>query len=625
MDLQLTLLISFAGTVALSLIIGAWGRRKSSGSLVGFFWGDNNLTAAQGTHLNLSTSFAINGIVYSAWLGYIGGWASVLPQLVWCGGFLFLAKYARRLGHLSRTGTLHGNIGYVFGERAAKLAALASIIGFTLLFGWELYIGSSMFKAVMQSQSATLETILYLSLGAIGAIYCMLGGLRGNLHANQVQNYLSGGAVLLAIGYLWWFAVGSRPFAWADFVDYSSLTALATELTFVGMITNFVLFICYQFVDMSVWQNTASVSGDEAKPKRMLMGSAFWILFFPGVTGTALGMLMRSYEGVTANNIIPMLVQQTAAEPVIFVLLVAGFFAMMLSTVDGLLLAACQAVTWDVTDRKKVLRILTARGGPDFASVEVDEPARLAAKLIRQDDPLSAYIRAQVGDRLEPAGGSAHTDPSPAALAQELNSLLSSSELLDNARAAQIPLRPQIEELARMQPSGDNLRLLNRWILEDAYPRELSYSQFSNTLSRERAYSNPNWALSGGELKETEAQVLDHARYAILALAVVGGTVTLYLLREFEVNAFNLLYITYVAQMALFPAIWVIINGETKLQPRGAASIGFGLLAGFAATAYGLIFHSTAAVWAPSAALAVAALIYWPFRRVRRQAPETQS
>lgn len=210
MDTQQLLLGGFAATVVLSLLIGAWGRRRSSGTLVSFFWGDHNFTAAQGAHLNLSTSFAINGVLYSAWLGYKAGWASLLPQLIWCAGFLFLARYAKRLAHLSRTGTLHGNIGYVFGTWAARWAAIASIVGFTLLFGWELYIGASMFNAVMPSHSPNVEAMLYFSLAAIAAIYCMLGGLRGNLLANQFQNYLSGIALLVAIVYLGWFPPGPR-------------------------------------------------------------------------------------------------------------------------------------------------------------------------------------------------------------------------------------------------------------------------------------------------------------------------------------------------------------------------------------------------------------------------------
>ncbi|HYH70403.1 MAG TPA: hypothetical protein VEX16_03770 [Methyloceanibacter sp.] len=622
MSAQELLLGGFAATVALSLIIGAWGRRRSSRSLISFFWGDNNLSVAQGTHLNLSTSFAINGVLYSAWLGYVAGLASLLPQLFWCAGFLFLSRYSKRLGHLSRTGTLHGNIGYVFGKSAAAWAALASIIGFTLLFGWELYIGASMFRAVMpeQSQSAQLETILYFSLAAIAAIYCMLGGLRGNLQANQFQNYLSGGALVLAIVYLGWFATGTQHFSWSDMIDVSTVPALAVELTIAGMITNAVLFLVYQFLDMSVWQNIASVADERKKPRKTLWFSAFWILIFPGLTGSMLGMVMRSFEtGVDPNSIVPLLLEQVMAQPVIFVVLVMGFFAMMLSTVDGLLLAACQAVTWDLTDRKSVLQILTARGTPDLDEVDIAEPQALAAKLAAQGDSVSKYL----WDRFPPDtqaalkqtgilsdGGMARL------LAEALNAAVKTEALFEPARFEGKTLSSEAKSLIDAPTSEADRRLLNRWLLEEAYPNEIAYNQFSNTLRREQSFRDPDWFLREEKLKSIEARTLDRAKYAIFLIALIGGGITLYLVRRFDVDAFNLLYITYVAQMSLFPTIWVIINGERRLQPRGAASIGLGLLAGYAAVIYGLNSDSSIALWAPTIAVAVACAVYWPFRRI---------
>jgi hypothetical protein len=619
MNTQYLLLGGFAAVVALSLLIGAWGRRRSTGTLVSFFWGDNNFSVAQGTHLNLSTSFAINGVLYSAWLGYRAGWASVLPQVVWCAGFLFLARYAKRLAHLSRTGTLHGNIGYVFGKWAARWAAVASIIGFTLLFGWELYIGASMFKTVTASHSPNVESVLYFSLAAIAAIYCMLGGLRGNMRANEFQNYLSGTALVVAIIYLGWFALGTKPFAWHDFVDFSTLSTLATELTLAGIITNAVLFMVYQFLDMSVWQNIAAVSDEGRRPKRTLLYSSFWILVFPGITGSALGMLMRSHvTGIDPNNIVPELLLQVSSQPVIFTLLVMGFFAMMLSTVDGLLLAACQAVTWDLFHRKAVLQILTAHGTPDFSASDIVDARSFSSKLETSKDPVAEYLWSQLSsDTKTVMSDSKKSAPNLAseALVADLNKVIKSKSLYDKQRFDGVKLSEETEEALKLNPAGDDLVVLNRWLLEDAYPSDLSYNQFSKTLRKEGPYLGAGWKLRQQELKEKESRILDHSKYVILLIALVGGAITLYLVRGFGVNSFNLLYITYVAQMSLFPAIWVILHGENRPQSRGALSIGIGLLAGFAAVVYGLFKNPAVATWAPFVAVAVACLLYWPFRK----------
>lgn len=619
-DPQTLLLAGFAVTVTLSLAVGSWGRRHSSGSLVSFFWGDNNLSVAQGTHLNLSTSFAVNGILYSAWLGYIAGWASVWPQVIWCAGFLVLARYAKRLGHLSRTGTLHGNIGYVFGKRAAQIAALASIIGFTLLFGWELYIGSSMFRAVLPSHSSSIETTIYFSLAIIAAIYCMLGGLRGNLHANEIQNYISGIAVAIAIFWLWKYVPNTQPFTWHDFVDWKTYSALAVELTFAGIITNAVLFMVYQFTDMSVWQNIASVSDEGKKSFRTLVYSSIWVLFFPGVTGTALGMLMRSYHtGITADNIVPELLHHVSSQPWLFFVLVMGFFAMMLSTVDGFLLAACQAVTWDLTDREAVLKILTARGSPDVIASDLTDPRGLAVQLVEETNPISVYVLSMASAEERTAIGNYATcdeDLLLHSLVNMLNRVISHGSIYDEERFSAVQLRKETIDLLSINPVDGKLRLLNRWLLEEAYPQGITYNHYSTTVRREKAYGDPAWDLDGLALRSAENKSLDHARYAILAIALLGGAATLYLLRLFpKVNAFNLLYITYVAQMSLFPVIWVILHGERRIQPRGALSIGLGLLAGFLAVGYGLALDPNFAPWAPTVAVAAAAAVYWPFRK----------
>lgn len=496
MNPQYLLFVGFVSVFLLSLAIGAWSRRRERGTLIDFFWGSNEFTVSQGTHLNLSTSFSINGILYSAWLGYKAGWASVIPQVIWCCGFLVLAHYSNRMTHLSRNGTLHGIIGKTFGVRAGEWAAVASVLGYVLLFGWELFIGATVIRTFTPTHSLAVEALVYFSLAGLAAFYCTLGGLRGNLRANEFQNYVSGVAAVVAIVYLGWFADGTRRFSWSDCIDTSTFRSLADELTWPGIVTNVILFLVYQFLDMSVWQNIASVSEKNREgTRRTLWLSAFWILIFPGVVGSALGMVMRSYEnGITADTLMPTILQKASEQPVVFVLLVAGFIAMMLSTVDGLLLAACQALSWDLVDRKRVAVILRRR--------ETDS---------RQKQSESQ------SDRTHP---------------------------------------------------------------------------------------------------EDEATVLDRAKYGIVCLALVGGGITLFLVKRFGVNSFNLLYVTYVAQMALFPSIWVIVRGESRFRPRGALSISLGFLTGFATVVYGLAVGSTATMWAPVVAIAVASAVAWPFGRV---------
>lgn len=617
-------LLGLGTTLFLSLAIGYWGRRKSSGSLVSFFWGDNSLSVAQGAQLNLSTSFAINGVLYSAWLGYKAGWASILPQVLWCAGFLLLGRYAKRLSHLARNGTLHGNIGFLFGHSAARWAALASIIGFTLLFGWELYIGASILQSTIPPTNIPppipYDYLIYFALAAIAAIYCMIGGLRGNLYANQFQNWLGAVALTVAVIYMCLFVPSIQPFRWSDLWDTSTLTSLLSELTIAGLLANTVLFLTYQFVDMSVWQNIAAVSEDGNKPKRTLFASAFWIFLFPGVSGSALGMLMRSFTtGIDSNNILTQVLAQLSGHPWLLFFLICAFFAMMLSTVDGLLLAACQAFTWDLVDRRRVLRVLAARESAifDLRDIDLDSlRSNISAKRLSLSGFLQQRLRPSVWECLSEK----QTLPNKQSieLLEDLNRILSSENLAKDSDFSKIEFSPQTVAFAGSNPTSEKLVLLNRWILEEAFPTVFKFNRFSRTFRSEPTLSIPSGPKSEREIQAIENRVLIHARYAIFITAIIGGLATIYLVKQFGVNSFNLLYVTYVAQMALFPAVFVLLRGELRPQKRGALSIGLGLVGGYSAAIYGLVTGSPLSLWAPVVAIAISSLIYWPFRRISK-------
>ena len=359
MNLAYQLLLGFGLMVLLSMILGSSTRRDTS-SIVSFFWGDNDLKPSHGIHLLLSSPFSMNGIMYQAFLGYAIGWAAVLLQVIWCLSYILMALYGKKIAALARTGTLHGNIGRVFGAGAERAAAVASIIGFTLQVGWELIVGVSIFSIVAPG-NVTLQGILIFALAGIGAIYTILGGLRGNVRANMVQNYIGGVALWVVVLFLMFNGPGAGPASGDSPWDGGSMTRLVTVLTVGGLISNAIFSLVWQFVDMSTWQNLAATDDKEDTPKRVLYWSSLWVFIFPGVVGTMAGMYMRSISGLDSNNLVPHLVDVLARYPVISVFVAAGFVAAMLSTIDGLLLAASQALTWDLFHHRTVTEILRFR------------------------------------------------------------------------------------------------------------------------------------------------------------------------------------------------------------------------------------------------------------------------
>jgi hypothetical protein len=174
MNLSTQITVAVVGMVLISLALGASGVNVRQ-SLRKYFWGDESFTSSNLATLFLSTSFSFNGILYQTWLGYSVGWAAVLMQALWCASYFWLANYSTRLSELSHGGTMHGVLGNFFGVGAERIAAVASIIGFTLLLGWELSCASSLFEVVVPQKSAYIQ-LLAVFLGLVAAIYTIQGG-----------------------------------------------------------------------------------------------------------------------------------------------------------------------------------------------------------------------------------------------------------------------------------------------------------------------------------------------------------------------------------------------------------------------------------------------------------------
>lgn len=228
--------------------------------------------------------------------------------------------------------------------------------------GWELIVGVSVFSVI--SSDPTFTRLLVLCLAVVGAAYTILGGLRGNLRANEAQNALK----VLTVGVIIWQLAAhlNAPVSMAGSTTITQHQGafdtfvgthkrLLTSLGVGGFITNAFFSLAWQFVDMSAWQNLAAT--DEEKPRileKTLLSSAFWVFLFPGVFGTVIGILLSGRPGLTSDNIVAQIVKDVVQSPWLVFLLTAGFVAAMLSTIDGLLLAAGQAATWDIAQPAQV-------------------------------------------------------------------------------------------------------------------------------------------------------------------------------------------------------------------------------------------------------------------------------
>ncbi len=128
---------------------------------------------------------------------------------------------------------------------------------------------------------------------------------------------------------------------------------------------------------------------------------------------------------------------------------------------------------------------ISAQGGryalPHFWSGNFKSPQAFAEKIIKVGDPISAWIWA----KLDPSShttlelarqGSETTEVQKKVLAKDFNRLMAEPDFYDEARFAEVELRPETESSLRngVLQNEEKKLYLTRLLLEDAYPVELS-------------------------------------------------------------------------------------------------------------------------------------------------------
>lgn len=340
-------LLGFGLMLMVSVMAGSKTARQVP-TLLSYFWANRSLKAPTVAQLLLSTSFSLNGLLYHTWLGYAVGVWSILIQFIWCVGFIFLAVNSDKIATLVSRDNLHGSIGRTFTPAAASLAALATIVGFASLAGWEFVIAGGLINAILDVPPSQAIWAALLTAVVVAA-YTIRGGLRGNARANTVQNLVAmAGLIALA-----WFLFNRTP----DAVDAGATNFRSAARWFenpllvlggIAFFANAYFSLVWQTADATNWQAMSSASGSPKDLRRTLYLSSALIIIAPGVIGTAVGMALHGMPDITSDNIISQAVLAGDLPIWAIVLVAAGLCGAMLSTLDGLLLACANAVSWDL-------------------------------------------------------------------------------------------------------------------------------------------------------------------------------------------------------------------------------------------------------------------------------------
>ena len=117
-----------------------------------------------------------------------------------------------------------------------------------------------------------------------------------------------------------------------------------------------------------------------------------------------------------------------------------------------------------------------------FALVDIVGPSSMAEKLAKQSDPLSAWLSERLDEKTKTSlaafQASKPSHPLERAfltnLVQCFNAIIAGPSLYEGKLFQGVRLRPATDDLRQGHPQGRELVRLNRLLLEDAYPREIS-------------------------------------------------------------------------------------------------------------------------------------------------------
>jgi POT family proton-dependent oligopeptide transporter len=118
-------------------------------------------------------------------------------------------------------------------------------------------------------------------------------------------------------------------------------------------------------------------------------------------------------------------------------------------------------------------------GPSTFSEGEIMDMAQLVNRLRHQSGPASAFLWQSLSSQ-EQASLSNYQPSAPGsnqvqeAVVQSLNKAVAGPSLYESKRFQEISLRPETTNLMQQAPAGPNLARLNRLLLEEAFPTELS-------------------------------------------------------------------------------------------------------------------------------------------------------
>lgn len=150
-----------------------------------------------------------------------------------------------------------------------------------------------------------------------------------------------------------------------------------------------------------------------------------------------------------------------------------------------------------------------------FSGGDIKDFPAFAKKLTDKPDAVSAFLNSKLDDTLKADLATYSADSTNAkavrgALVKALNKIISEGSIYDEARFKGVQLSPETAELLKANPPGQKLVLLNKSLLEDAYPVELAKSPLTGWTVKDGAIA------STGAGRGTLYTAKDYSHYRII-------------------------------------------------------------------------------------------------------------
>jgi hypothetical protein len=130
-----------------------------------------------------------------------------------------------------------------------------------------------------------------------------------------------------------------------------------------------------------------------------------------------------------------------------------------------------------------------------LSAAGITDPAKFAERLSAGADAISAFLRAQLQDSVKTdlaaySASSANAKAVVSALVKDLNQVIAGPSIYDPARFHGVVLRPETSALLDQHLRGVRLARLNKLLLEDAYPTEVSRSAVTGWVVKDGAMAS---------------------------------------------------------------------------------------------------------------------------------------